>query len=426
KATELVAENTRTGMLKGKISYMSPEQALQDDIDRRSDIFALGIIAWELIAGRKLFSGKSELATMQNIVQGKKQNLLDFRPETPAPLLAVINKALAVDKNLRFETALQMRLAFIDAARESGLRIDQDRTSLLIKTLLGEKHRARQKAVDDALDRTLVTLSIAHPPKMDLTTTTKTRVRTASLFTMFGLFIGVIITAIVIGGVALVFVLGLFDKPAQPPTPVYEGPPIVISIAAASDEQILQQEYQPLARYLESHLEQPVKFDIHNSYAEVSRRLLSGEAQYASLPPNTYVQTKFVEDKVEILAIKQFDGSSGTDGYLIVPEDSKAETLDDLKGSTICHANKLSTTGYVIPRAYIKEQGFDPDNDFTPHISGSHYQVMRDLLAGICEVGSTYSGAFITADEAGINTSQLRVFNITGRTPHDAFCSGPS
>jgi ABC-type phosphate/phosphonate transport system substrate-binding protein len=58
--------------------------------------------------------------------------------------------------------------------------------------------------------------------------------------------------------------------------------------------------------------------------------------------------------------------------------------------------------------------------------SGSHLQVMRDLDAGLCDVGAIFSGAYLAADRAGVQVSRLRVLVVTGRSPQDAICSGPA
>lgn len=58
-------------------------------------------------------------------------------------------------------------------------------------------------------------------------------------------------------------------------------------------------------------------------------------------------------------------------------------------------------------------------------VSGNHLQVMKDLIAGRCDVMGIYSNAYWIADETGIEVTTLRVLGITGRAPHDAMCAGP-
>src|SRR5205807_6245713 len=81
---------TRTGTLKGKISYMSPEQAKGSPIDRRSDIFSLGIVLWEMVTTQRLFKADNDLATIQMIIHSKPQPPTELRPDCPPELEHII------------------------------------------------------------------------------------------------------------------------------------------------------------------------------------------------------------------------------------------------------------------------------------------------------------------------------------------------
>ena len=152
---------TKTGTLKGKVSYMSPEQCRQESLDRRSDVFALGICGWELLTGNKPFVGRSELATMQKIVRGDLPFIEEQRANLPRPIAAVIERALATDRERRWASADAMRRALKEAAAESGITVEHDRTVAYIEQLLGTAHDAQRQQVGAALERTLVTLSAA-------------------------------------------------------------------------------------------------------------------------------------------------------------------------------------------------------------------------------------------------------------------------
>jgi eukaryotic-like serine/threonine-protein kinase len=112
---------TEAGILKGKASYMSPEQILCRPLDRRSDLFSLGVVLYELSTGSRLFDRDSEHETMRQIA------LEDAPPPGarvdgyPAALEAVVLRALARDPAARFATAEEMRQALEQAADESGL-----------------------------------------------------------------------------------------------------------------------------------------------------------------------------------------------------------------------------------------------------------------------------------------------------------------
>jgi serine/threonine protein kinase len=113
---------TQSGRLKGKISYMAPEQCLAQPIDRRSDVFALGIVLWELVTVRRLFKGPSEFLTMSAIVGGDPPRPSTVRADVPVALESIIMKALALDPAQRYQTAEEMRLALEEFAAGANAR----------------------------------------------------------------------------------------------------------------------------------------------------------------------------------------------------------------------------------------------------------------------------------------------------------------
>ncbi|HEX8700196.1 MAG TPA: serine/threonine-protein kinase [Myxococcaceae bacterium] len=113
KATNQV-EQTRAGELKGKISYMSPEQCYGKPLDCRSDIFSVGVVLYEWLTGFKLFTGESEVVVMRSITEGKIYAPSYFKADIPEPVEAILMKALDKDRERRYQTAAEMRAA-IDA-----------------------------------------------------------------------------------------------------------------------------------------------------------------------------------------------------------------------------------------------------------------------------------------------------------------------
>src|SRR5882724_3566760 len=83
-------QNTQSGILKGKFSYMSPEQVRGHPIDRRSDIFAAGVLLWELLCGRKLFSGESDFAVLEKVRKGDVPPPRSLSPHVPERLERVV------------------------------------------------------------------------------------------------------------------------------------------------------------------------------------------------------------------------------------------------------------------------------------------------------------------------------------------------
>ncbi len=102
---ETDAEGTKAGTLKGKFSYMSPEQAEGQPIDPRTDVFALGIVLWELLANDRLFTGSNEAAILRKVRDCQVPPIRKINPTVPQELERIVMKSLAKDRNVRYQTA---------------------------------------------------------------------------------------------------------------------------------------------------------------------------------------------------------------------------------------------------------------------------------------------------------------------------------
>ena len=96
------------GLIRGTPSYMSPEQAEGKPLDARSDLFSLGILLYEMLAGRRPFDGNDDLDTVRRICQGELQPLAVAAPDVPAGLAAVVEKLLASSPERRFVSAREL------------------------------------------------------------------------------------------------------------------------------------------------------------------------------------------------------------------------------------------------------------------------------------------------------------------------------
>ncbi len=102
-------EQTRAGEIKGKLSYMSPEQCMGKQLDSRSDIFSLGVVLYEWITGFKLFTGDSEVAILKSITEGKIYAPSYFKADIPEAVEAILMKSLEKDRERRYQTAWEMQ-----------------------------------------------------------------------------------------------------------------------------------------------------------------------------------------------------------------------------------------------------------------------------------------------------------------------------
>jgi serine/threonine protein kinase len=150
---------TQTGALKGKISYMSPEQARGAALDRRSDLFSLGIVLWELVTTRRLFKADSDFDTLQQIVHDPIARPSATRADCPLELERIIMKTLAREKAERYQTAQELQLDLEELAREHKL----GQSSVALGTYTRELFADEVKAWEEA--ETLVTASDPATPR---------------------------------------------------------------------------------------------------------------------------------------------------------------------------------------------------------------------------------------------------------------------
>ena len=98
-------EKSEPGIIKGKFSYLSPEAAQGLPVDAKTDVFAVGIILWELLAGRRLFMGETDLETVRMVQQARVPSIRQFNPKVSVELERVMMRALAGDPAVRYQTA---------------------------------------------------------------------------------------------------------------------------------------------------------------------------------------------------------------------------------------------------------------------------------------------------------------------------------
>ncbi|MBI5482822.1 MAG: protein kinase [Deltaproteobacteria bacterium] len=135
-------ENTEPGVVKGKFSYLSPEAAEGREVDHRSDIFAAGIVLFELLAGRRLFYGDTDYDTVQLVRQARIPSLKSLNPEVETQLEEVVRKALARDVVDRYQHGADLQDALAQYLFSRGMKVTSRDIAQLVQQCLKEKERS--------------------------------------------------------------------------------------------------------------------------------------------------------------------------------------------------------------------------------------------------------------------------------------------
>lgn len=127
----------------GKPSYLAPEQVHRIGVDRRTDVFGIGIVLWELLAGRQRLRLPDLASTLAAVRQGVAPSILEHRSDLDAGIVAALDQALAFDPRDRFETAADLARALQTAAAALGEHVGEGALAPVVQGHLGEALRQR-------------------------------------------------------------------------------------------------------------------------------------------------------------------------------------------------------------------------------------------------------------------------------------------
>ncbi len=137
---------TRTGSVKGKVSYMAPEQCRGELVDRRADVFALGVVLTELIGGKRIFKNDNEFALIRQLSLGEYPKPSEMGFSAPPELLAICDRAMAFKKEDRFATCGEMK-AQLDKWLAAGPPSGPHQVAALMGQLFKEDIALRQQVL---------------------------------------------------------------------------------------------------------------------------------------------------------------------------------------------------------------------------------------------------------------------------------------
>jgi serine/threonine-protein kinase len=142
---------TQSGVVKGKFAYMSPEQTEAAELDRRSDVFAFGIVLHECLTGRRLYDGRSAADTIRRIWGETPPDPSAGRPEVPKEIVPIVMRCLQRERERRYDSAADVGNALRQLLRSRGAVVDEaDVAALLADVFQGRRQRLRDR-INDAV-----------------------------------------------------------------------------------------------------------------------------------------------------------------------------------------------------------------------------------------------------------------------------------
>lgn len=143
--------NTAAGLAKGKFRYMAPEQARGGALDRRVDVFAMGIVAWELLTGARLFDAEGDGQVLLTITAGEYRKPTSVDPTIPADLEGIVMRALGLQPNDRYSSAQAFADAITAWGKQAGELASPSDVARLVHEFCGTDVSAKRKSLGEVL-----------------------------------------------------------------------------------------------------------------------------------------------------------------------------------------------------------------------------------------------------------------------------------
>ena len=211
-------------------------------------------------------------------------------------------------------------------------------------------------------------------------------------------------------------------------TPSFDGPAFKLGITKYQPKELVEKAMLPLTNYLSTSLEQNVELVVVDDYSNLADKLVRGEIHMAALSSSSYVRAHERNPELAPLAMPvRKGGNTNYEGYILVRKASDIHTIEDLRGKVFCYVNPTSTSGYLYPRAVIREAGLDPDRDFSAtRFGGDHLQTLKALHKGACDGAATYATNWHEGGKHDMPPQDFRPIATTDRIPDDAYVLAPS
>jgi len=405
RASETASRIDR-GLMMGKYAYMSPELCCGEPLDRRADIFALGVVLYQLLTGRRVFERETPAQTLEAIRADPVPDPRTVRPDLPAEVVPVIRRALERARDGRFPTTEALALTLRRLAPTSPHVVAEFLNTDCALVLEGQARSIREASQ-------LTSIVSAEPGEERAAPVP--RHRTASRRRYRRVVVMAIAFCLALAG-------GWLLRQAVFPPPA----PLTLGLAPLFDHDQLRRELGPFLAYLEDRLGRQIVLETDRSYDDLRLGLARGRLDLAILPHIQVLFARRLPSAPRVVAAMRYRGATTYRSVIVTRDNTGARTLGGLVGRSFCWVDRSSASGYLVPRLLLRERGLQPDRFFgRVRYSGSHLAAIQDVMAGRCDGAAISAGWLHLAPKRGVDTSRLRVIDEAGRIPLDRVCVRP-
>lgn len=186
---------------------------------------------------------------------------------------------------------------------------------------------------------------------------------------------------------------------------------LTFAAVPAESSASLEQSFGNITALIEQETGAKVKFQNASDYAAVIEGMRAGQVDIASFGPFSYVIAKDSGVNLEPIVAPTNDPNEAPayTSLAYVKADSDIQTINDLRGKTVCFVEQASTSGYLVPMKGLKDEGIDLDTDLTPMMAGGHDASLLALDSGSCDAAFAHDAMLTTLANSGqVAAEELR------------------
>jgi phosphate/phosphite/phosphonate ABC transporter binding protein len=344
------------GAIIGKPPYLPAEAFTGAPAGAGWDVYALGVVLYETLAGQAAFPGQTEAEVVAAIARGPTP-LADVRPDLPAGLIEVVTRAIARDPSARYPQAMDLRMALGRAwPREVG---DEERFREVLAGICGHESFVQRFGGLRGLGSLVPTMSLRPvaplpPPPAEAET-----------------------------------------RDAMPRSLRF-GRPLRFGLSPAHGASLARSEGERLAARLAERTGRPIRTVVVADYRTLVDTLVAGEIDFGWTPPAATVVAR--ARGATPLVLMRRNGLDTYQSAIIVHAESALRELADLRGQTVAWVDRDSASGYLFAVAEVARVLGDPARVFRrEHVLGSHHAVCEAVANAWAAAGATY----VSRDAAG-------------------------